>query len=166
MNAEERLQKITERMRDLGPTLPAAGELYRQIMELLPPPPGLIRPEDAGIDTVYRVECEGRKHKAWRGDPEDSGPWWLDNGEWRSDEDVTVIGRADLPEGAPMELVTVEDYRSAPEGTIVLLYTSNANAWQKFPNDRWYPSCDAESWGTSRGMTTFPRRVIRWGCGE
>ena len=159
MNAEERLEKIGERMRDLGPTLPAAGELYRQIMELLPPPPGLIRPEDADVNTVYRVECEGRKHKAWRGDPEDSGPWWLDNGEWRSDEDVTVIGRADLPEGAPLALYTVQDYRSAPEGTIV----AEEDERPAVLIDELWRHIGLVGGSDHDDMTGIRRRVLRWG---
>lgn len=153
-------------MRDLGPTLPAAGELYRQIMELLPPPPGLIRPEDADPHTVYRVEYKKMEETGWRCDQADSYPWLLSTDEWVPDDEVTIIGRADLPQGAPLVLTTVEDYERAPEGTIVLVDAlPGEGAWTKTAPGEWAGTPSFMVW-CDRYMGAVPSRVIRWGRGE
>lgn len=60
----------------------------------------------------------------------------------------------------PTELVTREDYESAPTGTIVA--GDHADPWVKDYMGFWLPSCAAEG-ETSLEMSLPTRRVLRWG---
>lgn len=61
----------------------------------------------------------------------------------------------------PVELTTVEDYRNAPEGTVVAdemaVYQKSGGVWLEPGNT-----------GTSRNtqMATSPSTILRWGWGE
>ncbi|MGX9203922.1 hypothetical protein, partial [Corynebacterium striatum] len=62
----------------------------------------------------------------------------------------------------PVELVTLADFETAPEGTVVA--DSHTNAFQKAGTDRW-ESVDVMSSNKSMAVSG-PWKILRWGWGE
>lgn len=62
----------------------------------------------------------------------------------------------------PVELVTLADFETAPEGTVVA--DSYTNAFQKAGTDRW-ESVDVMSSNKSMAVSG-PWKILRWGWGE
>ena len=62
----------------------------------------------------------------------------------------------------PVELVTAEDFKDAPEGTVVADPTGNA--YQKVYADYWksYDDGLSNEWMAAKG----PWKILRWGWGE
>lgn len=91
------------------------------------------------------------------------------NSVWFARKTEDPIGRAwekQIPLDSltldPVELITAEDFRNAPVGTIVSC--TQVNAYQKIANCKWE---SPNSTLTNRGMASVsPRKVLRWGCGE
>lgn len=61
----------------------------------------------------------------------------------------------------PTELTTLEDYRNAPEGTVVV--DSDGTRWTKWDDVGNWIIVGANESKTSRAMSRCARRVLRWG---
>ncbi|MFW9242859.1 hypothetical protein [Corynebacterium striatum] len=62
----------------------------------------------------------------------------------------------------PVELVTVEDFEGAPEGTVIS--NTGEDAYQKLITDAWESRND---YLTAKEMTVSgPYKILRWGWGE
>lgn len=62
----------------------------------------------------------------------------------------------------PVELVTLKDFETAPEGTIIS--DTGANAYQKLSTDAWESRND---YLTAKEMAlSGPWKILRWGWGE
>lgn len=137
--------------------------------DLVDTPEELPRPEDVPVGEVWTVRTI--RDGAWvgfRNNPSDMCPWTIvrtdrvSDEAYYMDEDITIVHRL-IPEPTPDHpavLTTREDYKNAPEGTIVA--DDYWDPWAKDDMGLWLRAGE-DGGSTSLVMSLAPRRVLRWG---
>ncbi|MDK8242535.1 hypothetical protein [Corynebacterium coyleae] len=125
---------------------------------------------EEGVNRAGRVPCynpEAPEPSAWAPDPDELTPRFDLPRVWGKDGEpceVTVSSGENVAPDQPDHpefLETVEDYKNAPQGTIVAL--ADSPPWSKTPSGGWRQAGD---YRTSPEMVGVKRKMLRWGWGE